>query len=341
MEKYHNYSLEDFLADATFRKWVKTQTVESNQFWEDVQIQFPNMKETIAQARLLVLSYNIEEKELSEETISQAWYGMKRKQLAVYTQKNYLQQNLIIRNKLYRIAATLTFLTLASIAIWYNYFRFEPMIYETKYGQVQTIALPDGSKVILNANSRLEINLAWSDEGSREVNLKGEAFFEVEKKPTNKQKFIVHTADLDVVVLGTRFNVNNRQVKTSIVLTEGSVKLAIRDSKAQANDLMMQVGDLVEFSKADKSFTKQRVNTEKFSSWKDNKLIFENTQIADIASLIKETYGLDVLFEDEKMGRRKISGTIPSENLEILLTSLETIFNVKIVRKQQQLIFEK
>ena len=341
MNKYTNYSLADFLADANFRQWVKSPTVESNQFWNSLQEQFPQHKEIIAQARLLVLTYQIEEQTLSEEIITKAWQTQKRKQMAVSAQNNDSKTVFIVRSNIYRIAASFAFLMMVGVLIWYNYFRFEPIIYHTKFGQKQTIILPDGSKVILNANSRLEIKSEWSDVVNREVSLTGEAFFEVEKKPTTKQKFVVHTNSLDVVVLGTRFNVNNRNVNTKVVLTEGSVKLEVKNADLVTKDLLMQVGDLVEFSKQDKTLSKRNVNTEIYSSWKDNKLIFNDTPLSEIAALIKENYGLVVRFQDVQIAKRKISGTIPSENLKILLASLETIFNVKITQKEQYLIFEK
>lgn len=341
MDKYTNYSLADFLVDTHFRQWVKFPTTESNQFWENVQVRFPQHKEAMIQARLLVLTYQIEEQALSEEIITQAWQLQKRKQMALSVQSHQPKTAIIGRVHLYRMAASFTILMLIGVGIWYNYFRFEPLIYQTNYGQMQTIALADGSKVTLNANSRLEIKEEWGDEANREVSLMGEAFFEVEKKPVTKQKFVVHTPNLDIVVLGTRFNVNNRSINTKIVLAEGSVRLTVKNEDKTTKDLLMQVGDLVEFSKKAQTLIKRNVNTEIYSSWKDNKLIFHNTPLNEIATLIKENYGLVVRFQDIQMTKRKISGTIPSENLKILLSSLETIFNIKITQEEQYLIFEK
>lgn len=221
--------------------------------------------------------------------------------------------------------------------------RFEPIVYQTKYGQMQTIVLPDGSKVMLNANSRLEINKEWKETENREVSLVGEAFFEVEKKLSTKQKFVVHTADLDVVVLGTSFNVSDRYAKTKVVLKEGAVTLKLNNERGEAKnrEIVMQVGEMVEFSKKENKLIKQKVNAERYASWKENKLIFEDTPMQEIALLIQENYGLEVSFEDESLAKRKITGTIPSQNLQILLSSLETIFDVKITQKNEKLILGK
>jgi ferric-dicitrate binding protein FerR (iron transport regulator) len=205
------------------------------------------------------------------------------------------------------------------------------------------VVLPDGTRVTLNANSRLTLAQPWTDASNREVNLAGEAYFEVAKKPATGQKFVVNTADLSVVVLGTSFNVNNRLAKTRVVLKEGAVTIRLNDETAPArpNEVQMQVGELVEFSKANQQLVKQSVSTEKFSSWKDHKLIFDNTSLDEIAQLIAENYGLQVRFADPALGQRKVSGTIPNENLKVLLTSIEAIFNVNVKQGDMELVFEQ
>jgi ferric-dicitrate binding protein FerR (iron transport regulator) len=337
-QKYLNYSLTNFLEDIEFRQWVKNPTAENEQFFENLQAKFPEKRELIAQARLLILAYNIES--TSEATTERAWHQLKRQQMSVSTKSEFVF-TMSLRQK-YSIAASLTILMLVSLLAWYRFFTFKPIIYQTQYGQMQTVTLPDGSKVTLNGNSRLEIGKEWTDDNVREINLVGEAFFEVIKKPATQQKFVVNTKDLAVIVLGTSFNVSDRNVKTRVVLKEGAVTLKLKNENQtnENQEVVMKVGELVEFSKKSRKFTKQTVNTDNFSSWKDKKLIFEDTAMREIATLIQETYGLEVRFQDEKMSKRKISGTIPSENLTILLTSLETIFDVKITQEDQQLIFE-
>ena len=342
---YQTYLLEDFLSDKDFRQWVKQPNTTSDALWESVQAQFPEKKELIMQAKLILLGFSTKEEEVSENRLDTSWQGLKQAQNLTIAHQNSSTKKQVFLNKsayIYRIAASLILLMVIGAVIWYQYNKYKPIIYITKYGQMQTIVLPDGSKVTLNANSKLEINQEWTSEENREVNLTGEAYFEVAKRHETKQKFVVHTADLDVVVLGTSFNVSDRNAKTKVVLKEGAVTLKLK-TKKQANDnqdIIMQVGELVEFSKKDNKLVKQNVNTNQFSSWKENKLIFEDTAMKEIALVIQENYGLKVKFQDESLAKRKITGTIPSENLQILLSSLETIFNVKITEQNGALIFE-
>ena len=332
---YKNYSLSDLLTDKNFKRWVKNPTLESDLFWNEFQNNFPQKIALVQQARLVILAYKVEEQDITSSQVNMAWQNIEAQNAPVSYQ--FKPQNIFLDIKWYAAAASIVLLIVAGTLAWNNYSVPEIMVYQTKYGQLQNIVLPDGSKVTLNANSRLEVNQKWSDEATREVKLTGEAYFEVEKKPKTKQKFVVHTSELDVVVLGTSFDVNDRNIQTSVALKEGSVRIETHRNQV----VLMKQGELVEFTKADNSFVKKDGASEKFYAWKDNKLVFENTSIREVASLIQENYGLKVSFTNEALSKRKISGTIPNDNLELLLNSLETIFSIKIKKENEQLIFEK
>lgn len=208
--------------------------------------------------------------------------------------------------------------------------------YATQYGEIEEITLPDGSSVVLNANSELSFTADWEDDSSiREVWLKGEAFFSVLKKPESKHpKFIVHANELNVEVLGTQFNVKNRRCNTSVVLNSGKVKLKETE---KLNEVNMEPGELVEYSQKKNAFRKKVVNPELYSSWKDKKLIFDNTSIKKIAMIIEDNYGIKVQFTDESISDKRVSGSVPSENVEVLLDALSASFNIKI-QKQDDLV---
>jgi transmembrane sensor len=338
-QRYQHYQLEDFLSDQFFREWARRPTPESDQFWAEVQARFPAQRAVVGQARLIVLAYQVAEPLPNDTVTEQAWQNLKTRSGPAKRPSSRL---LVLAGR-YRLAASLALLVAASLAIWLLFAKFQPIIYQTAYGQIQKLVLPDGTRVTLNANSRLTLAQPWTNTSNREVELVGEAYFEVAKKSATGQKFVVHTADLSVVVLGTSFNVNNRLAKTRVVLKEGAVTLRLNNeaTPAQPSEVPMRVGELVEFSKASHRLVKQNVVTEKFSSWKDHKLIFDNTTLDEIAQLIAENYGLQVRFADPALGQRKVSGTIPSENLKALLTSIEAIFSVKVKHEDKELIFEQ
>ena len=94
----------------------------------------------------------------------------------------------------------------------------------TAFGQRKELTLPDGSKIILNANSTLKYPAEWNAGTPRRFELAGEASFEVVDRPEGLQDdFIVYTEDGFVSVLGTQFVVAERGAGTRVVLGEGKV----------------------------------------------------------------------------------------------------------------------
>jgi ferric-dicitrate binding protein FerR (iron transport regulator) len=202
-------------------------------------------------------------------------------------------------------------------------------VHSTSYGMTKNVLLPDGSEVTLNANSTLKVPKDLATDVLREVWLDGEAFFSIAKRPGHI-RFTVHTTNLDVEVLGTKFNVNNRRGKTEVVLSEGSVKLV--SSNDASNPLIMKPGDYVSLSKAEPVFMKKAVEPETFTAWQTNKLIFEETPLKIVADKIEDYYGVDVEILDPDVELMQLTGTLPNNDLGIVLRSLQASHNLKIER---------
>jgi ferric-dicitrate binding protein FerR (iron transport regulator) len=128
--------------------------------------------------------------------------------------------------------------------------------YATPYGTTQQVQLADGSQVVLNANSTLKVSRRLATNSLREVWITGEAFFSVAKTAT-KSRFVVHTSQADVEVLGTRFNVQDRRGKTVILLDEGKVKL-IPTARPQLKPVLMDPQELVVMPETDTALHKIR-----------------------------------------------------------------------------------
>ena len=213
--------------------------------------------------------------------------------------------------------------------------------YQTGYGEKATYVLPDSSVVTLNGNSRLIHKDDWSDDCAREVWLEGEAFFDVTHKTTRgSARFIVHIPGMDVEVLGTTFNVFNRQDKANVILNTGKVKVRIA-SKKDTSSVVMVPDEVLEFSRKDLTVTKKRVKAEVLTSWRNEVLIFENTPLSRIGEMIEDTYGVEVIFSEGVDTTEELAGTVPAEKLETLLNVLAKSSNLHITRQHNQLIISK
>jgi ferric-dicitrate binding protein FerR (iron transport regulator) len=238
------------------------------------------------------------------------------------------------------VAAVFVGLCISSFIGWKTFIGTDRIEYVTAFGETRALVLPDGSQVMLNGNTRLSYNEEWAAQGTREVWLSGEAYFSVQKSPDKAHaRFIVHTEKLDVEVLGTQFNVSGRKNATQVVLNEGEVKVNPGKS-ANVPSLIMKPGELVEYSGTRQPIIRKVVNPQIYSSWKFKRMVFEETTMKEIAARIEATYGYRVLFADTDLASRRLTGTIPSDNIDVLLLTLSKLFNLDIRKDQNQLFIK-
>lgn len=142
----------------------------------------------------------------------------------------------------------------------------------TEQGQMSTVTLPDGSRIWVNADTKLTYNNQYGIK-NRAIQVVGEAYFEVAKN--QKNPFIVDLGALKVRVTGTQFGVSNYNDlnEVHVVLEEGSVEI---HSVADELITKLKPEELAIFSKKSNTIRTLKVNTGQYTSWKDGILnIFE------------------------------------------------------------------
>ena len=178
------------------------------------------------------------------------------------------------------------------------------------YGNKVTLVLCDSTKVILNAGSQLTFPSQFIG-NTREVKLIGEAFFEVTKN--TKQPFIVQTNQVDVKVLGTKFNLSayadDQHVTT--VLTQGKVNVSDHKHKEST---VLAPGQMARFSKHNKVITKSKVNTEVYTSWTEGYLLVEKESLPKLLKRIGRYYNVSFLVENEELKTEFYRGEVILQN---------------------------
>lgn len=196
---------------------------------------------------------------------------------------------------------------------------------QTVYNTIQTpvggkfqLNLADGSKVWLNSASSLRFPVFFAGD-TREVELKGEAYFEVSKN--EDKKFSVRSGNQTVEVLGTHFNINAYSDEPSITTTliEGAVRVIELNSKKS------QILKPGEQSKVDREIRIQRKDTQAEVAWKDGYFYFENASIETVMRQLGRWYGITARYETE-LPEHHFEGAIATnltllEVLEILQKS--------------------
>ncbi|HMI03105.1 MAG TPA: FecR domain-containing protein, partial [Pedobacter sp.] len=179
----------------------------------------------------------------------------------------------------------------------------------TAKGQTYQFTLPDGTKVWLNAGSKLEFPSKFGNVKQRIVRLSGEGYFEVAKN--KKMPFIVKTIgsskipEQEITVLGTHFNVNayedEGEVKTTLL--EGSVALDYGGT-----DLLLKPGQQARTDIENEIIIK-KVEAEEAVAWIDNKYIFEEETIESIMRTLSRWYDVEVVYEGN-VKHKKFSGIL-------------------------------
>ncbi|MEK6478980.1 FecR domain-containing protein [Catalinimonas sp. 4WD22] len=210
---------------------------------------------------------------------------------------------------------------------------------QTAFGEVKTISLPDGSEVTLNANSSLSYATDWEENPVRQVWLDGEAYFSVVHTQDDR-KFEVHASQMNVEVLGTEFNVNNRRGDTEVVLHSGKVKLAV-NKEDTSEEIFMEPGELVTFSENTQSLSKQIVNPENYSTWRNQELLLDNTSLAEIARALEDYYGFEVVIPDNELKDISLTATakLSLKDTEVILSAISEIYGIEVEQKGKQIIF--
>jgi ferric-dicitrate binding protein FerR (iron transport regulator) len=226
----------------------------------------------------------------------------------------------------------------------------------TRPGSKSRIQLPDGTQVWLNADSRLTYNVSDPNR-PREAQLTGEAYFDVAKDKS--RPFLIHTPTVDIVVLGTAFNVrsysNDRNTETA--LFQGSVEVTLHNNpdkkiilrpnekltvhndqlavsslgstpdKNNTDEPLMTLGK-VHFQKKDSSIVE--------SLWTKNELAFDSAPLDEIARQIERWYDVKVTITGDRLKRMQLSATFGDVPLNQVLEalSLSGNFNYTIHQKE-------
>jgi transmembrane sensor len=237
------------------------------------------------------------------------------------------------RTAWYRVAAVFAGLILLLAGAYPFIFQTDRITVTTAYGEVRRLTLPDHSTVTLNGNSSLEYDGNWRDGEPREVWLKGEAYFSVTHTESDQLFRVNGEKQFQVEVLGTEFNVSTRQSKPRVVLNSGRVRLKL--SEQPSDTVNLKPGEALE-KNAQGQFIKRNVNPNAYSSWKSQKLVFEDTSLDEIVLLLQDTYGLSVQVSDTALLGQKLTGSVPNENVDLLLHGLAQLFDLKITREKEK-----
>ncbi|HBL77309.1 MAG: hypothetical protein A2W90_21940 [Bacteroidetes bacterium GWF2_42_66] len=180
-------------------------------------------------------------------------------------------------------------------------------------GHISKCKLPDGTEVWVNSGSKITYNPSGFAGKTREIQLDGEAYFNVAK---NKQRpFFVRSGLADVKVTGTSFNIkafsNSKSFET--VLTEGSIELELKGEHAN-QQVKIKPGERVIFDAEQKKLLVQDVDTRMYSAWRNGQIIFQDAILSDLIKELERIYDVKFRLSDPNLGGYRFRGTFSYDN---------------------------
>jgi ferric-dicitrate binding protein FerR (iron transport regulator) len=194
--------------------------------------------------------------------------------------------------------------------------------------------LPDGSIITLNRNSQLTFPEYFNGE-TREVNLKGEMFFEI--KPDAERPFIIHTGSLDIKVVGTSFNVNafpeTDSVRVSV--TTGKVKCYVGK-----DTVVLVPGEIAVYNKKTRKLRKGREDDPNATAYRNRFFKFDNTRLSDAVRLLNNAYGSNIVIKSSVINDCGVNGTFNNRSLDFVLDIISATAGITIERNGNTIILD-
>ena len=233
--------------------------------------------------------------------------------------------------RILRYAAAAILLLAASSGAYWLYTRESPapVVASNNIGnrqllnKKQVIHLPDGSTVILNANSKLDFPKTFS-RATRDVYLTGEAYFDVTHRAG--QPFLVHTGKITTRVLGTAFDVRAYPADDSIriTVTQGKVQVLKDDIHSMG---MLTANQQISYSKLSEAYAKiKQVDVTPVIAWKPREINFDDVTMQQAATELEQRFHVEIVFAKPALKDYRLTATFyEDDTLNEILTVICTV----------------
>jgi ferric-dicitrate binding protein FerR (iron transport regulator) len=366
------YTTEDFVLDPSFQKWVVSPNAASNLFWDNLLAKNPSKYQNAKKARKIILKLNTKNPpQLSKTEISGLWEDIDSKISEESREKMTSNEKKVIplhalstlekaeTNTTYRtnfftafnvrVACILVMAVgLGSLSSWLLSGPVLPEInapvleyaeHKTVPGVKSQLTLSDGSLVILNSGSELSY-IKNFEKGSREVFLKGEAYFNIEKD--SLRPFIVNSRGTTTTALGTSFNVKAYDGETlDISLLTG--KVAINREELMEEPITLLPGEALKINTEKNRLEKTGFDQELVIGWTKKMVIFQETPLMEAIRVLENWYGVQISIKNRPLNPVLLSGKFQNETLENVLVGLKfsARFDFTIDKEDVKIIFKE
>ncbi|MBK6996842.1 MAG: FecR domain-containing protein [Lewinellaceae bacterium] len=229
------------------------------------------------------------------------------------------------------IAASILLLT-AAILFFQNSGGETPVTLAT-LGNTVRDTLSDGSSIALNQHSSL--STAFSNK-KRSVKLQGEAYFEVAKNP--EKPFVVEVAQVEVTVIGTRFNVDNRSDSTKVVVSveEGKVKVQIGPQI-----IFLNGGEQATIDCSNEQIIRSKLPPSgNVKAWLDRRFVFDDVPLSEVIPILEKAYNVQIELINKDLGNCRLHAPFNDESIERVLGLIAETFSLKVTSNNGRFLLD-
>lgn len=359
---YRKYTVEDFVLDPWFRKWVLRPDKETHLFWDTWAEKHPEKVPLLKEARVLLLHLPQVKHALNEKEIDELWHAIDHQMeegtfpIASGQQVIPLHATAILErhtninikerkwdhHRIGRVAASV--LIVLSFCLSYFLANEKEVVVlptlvkkETSWGQRSTIFLNDGTEVNLNAGSSIAYYKGFTQK-ERVVTLHGEAFFSVAKD--TKRPFRVFTGDIVTQALGTSFNVqayDPDQVKIALVTGKVSVDNTGKDRDKQL--IILSPGEEAHYQ-SEKGISKNNFDPKRVLSWKEGVIYFRDADEATVFNTLERWYGVKIRKKNHSAKVWDYTASFHNQSLEHVLMSVGYAMDFEFEISQKSVVIQ-
>lgn len=311
-------SFKEIIEDESFIRWVKNNSWQDANYWEEKIRQNPEIMEDTAAAKKLIEHFSANDSPVEKDYLDGIWDKIDN----ATTEKGRIRPFRSIYLYAASAAAVLIFLVIGLLP--------QMETFTTENGEITNVTLPDDSEVTLNAGSQI-VYSGNRFNTHRKVQLTGEAYFKVSKGNT----FSVITTEGTIKVLGTTFNVRSRDKKLSVFCYTGKVKVSdyftsVYLSKGEKTAKLP--GEILQDA--------QPTDTNEGLKWRNGLFYFQNSSLKEVLAELSRQYDA-VIYLPESEEKRVITTSFDNKNIASALFNILWPLNLKAENKDGKYIVQK
>ena len=218
------------------------------------------------------------------------------------------------------------------LIVWFSIHQFSSKnkleIVSTALHQHKMITLSDGTKVLLNENTKVSYE-EYNYDQKRTFNLiEGEAFFNVVHN-ANKP-FKVRIDNIEVKDIGTSFNIRKEKKAIVVVVNSGVVSLA---NQTNGDKMILQANQKGIYNMASDNIASLANDEINYKAWTDKNLQFIKTPLTDVAKELEDTYGTQVRLEDNSLNTKTLTASFNNQPIDSVLNAIGLTLRIKIEKR--------